>query len=56
MGQYVAGHIVKALVAHLFNEYEVVVEKGAQEGQGYDIDKSSWTPKAGIELKLTKRE
>ncbi|KAK3373150.1 cytochrome P450 monooxygenase GliC2 [Lasiosphaeria ovina] len=57
MGQYVAGHIVKALVVHLFGEFEVQVLDGRRQGgDGYDVDKSSWTPKAGASLRLTKRE
>ncbi|KAK3988694.1 cholesterol 24-hydroxylase [Cladorrhinum sp. PSN332] len=56
MGQYVAGHIVKSLIVHLFNDYEVVLESGGQQkGQGYDVDNSSWTPKAAIELRLSPR-
>ena len=57
MGQYVATHIVKALVVHLFKEYEVVISKEGQGGEGrYAIDKSSWTPKAGVCLRLTRRQ
>ncbi|KAF2121668.1 cytochrome P450 monooxygenase GliC2 [Lophiotrema nucula] len=55
MGQYVASHIVKALVLHLFREYNVVLADGAQAGGSYDVDKSGWTPKAGGYLQLTKR-
>ncbi|KAL8882139.1 MAG: hypothetical protein Q9198_000811 [Flavoplaca austrocitrina] len=53
MGQYIAGHIVKSLVVHLFDGYEVSVLKGHQGGNSYDIDKSSWTPKADASLQLT---
>ncbi|KXX75965.1 Cholesterol 24-hydroxylase [Madurella mycetomatis] len=56
MGQYVAGHIVKSLVLHLFDKYEVSVLQGHQGGDNYDVDKSSWTPKAAASLQLTKRE
>jgi hypothetical protein len=58
MGQYVAGHIVKSLAVHLFEQYEVRVLEGRRQGGGdsYDIDKSSWTPKADASLQLTKRE
>jgi hypothetical protein len=56
MGQYVAGHIVKSLVVHLFEEYEVRVLKEHQGGDRYNVDKSSWTPKADASLQLTKRE
>ncbi|MCJ1286803.1 hypothetical protein MMC26_006149 [Xylographa opegraphella] len=57
MGQYVATHIVKALVLHLFKEYEVVVSKERKGGDdSYDVDKSSWTPKAGVCLRLTRRQ
>lgn len=56
MGQYVAGHIVKSLVLHLFDKYEVQVLQGHQGGDSYDVDKSSWTPKAAASLQLTKRE
>jgi len=56
MGQYVAGHIAKALVAHLFNQYEVFISDGSQGSDDYDTDKSSWTPKADASLLLTKRE
>ncbi|KAH7064491.1 cytochrome P450 monooxygenase GliC2 [Paraphoma chrysanthemicola] len=50
MGQYVATHIVKALVLHLFTTYEV---KLADENE-IKVDKSGWTPKAGGFLKLTR--
>lgn len=56
MGQYVAGHIVKSLVAHLFDEYEVGILKGGLGADSYNVDKSSWTPKADGLLQLTKRE
>lgn len=56
MGQYVAGHIVKALVVHLFDEYEVRLGEKRQGGDNYDTDKSSWTPKADASLLLTRRE
>ena len=56
MGQHIAGHIVKSLVVHLFDRYEVRVMEGHQEGNSYDVDKSSWTPKADAELQLTTRE
>lgn len=56
MGQYVAGHIVKSLVVHLFDEYEVHLLKEEQGGDSYNVDKSSWTPKADASLKLTKRQ
>jgi gliotoxin/aspirochlorine/mycotoxins biosynthesis cytochrome P450 monooxygenase len=55
MGQYVAGHIVKSLVAHLFDEYEVCIVERRQGGKSYDVDKSGWTPKADASLQLTKR-
>ena len=55
MGQYVASHIVKALVLHLFREYEVTLAVGRQDGNSYDVDKSGWTPKAGGYLQLMKK-
>lgn len=57
MGQYLAGHIAKALVAHLFQEYEVLVWKGGNGGKGgseYGTNKESWTPKADASLVLRK--
>lgn len=56
MGQYVAGHIAKALVVHLFQQYEVLVSDRRRRGNNYDTNKSSWTPKADASLQLTKRE
>ncbi|KAI0469850.1 cytochrome P450 monooxygenase GliC2 [Xylariaceae sp. FL0804] len=56
MGQYVAGHIAKAVVAHLFEKYEVEVSDGRKAGDAYDTDKSSWTPKADASLTLTRRD
>lgn len=56
MGQYVAGHIVKSLVVHLFEQYEVDIIDGHQGGDNYNVDKSSWTPKAHASLRLVKRE
>lgn len=56
MGQYVAGHIAKALVVHLFQQYEVQVLDGRLGAGKYDTDKSSWTPKADASLLLTKRD
>ncbi|CRL17417.1 Cytochrome P450 [Penicillium camemberti] len=55
MGQYLAGHIAKALVVHLFHQYEVLVSDG-RDGANYDTDKSSWTPKADASLQLTRRD
>ena len=55
MGQYVAGHIAKALVAHLFQQYEVLVSDGSGGDNNYNTNKSSWTPKADASLLLTKR-
>ena len=55
MGQYVAGHIAKALVVHLFQQYEVLVSGGGGGNNKYNTDKSSWTPKADASLQLTKR-
>lgn len=55
MGQYVAGHIAKALVAHLFQQYEVLVSDGRGGDNNYNTNKSSWTPKADASLLLTKR-
>ncbi|KAJ8122072.1 hypothetical protein ONZ43_g1644 [Nemania bipapillata] len=58
MGQFVASHIVKSLVLHLFRAYDIDVLKGSkeQEGDSYNVDKASWTPKADVLLKLTKRD
>jgi hypothetical protein len=56
MGQYVAGHIVKSLVLHLFDKYEVHLLKEEKGGDSYNVDKSSWTPKADALLRLTKRQ
>ncbi|KAI0111118.1 cytochrome P450 monooxygenase GliC2 [Nemania sp. FL0031] len=58
MGQFVAGHIVKSLIVHLFREYDVNVLKSSQdnEGDSYNVDKASWTPKADVLLKLTRRD
>ena len=53
MGQYTAGHIVKALGVHLFKQYDVTLADETQEG--YDVEKSSWTPKASARLRLTKK-
>ncbi|KAF1973005.1 putative cytochrome P450 monooxygenase GliC-like protein [Bimuria novae-zelandiae CBS 107.79] len=51
MGQYVATHIVKALVLHLFSVYEVrLADEGAVK-----VDKSAWTPKAGGFLRLPRK-
>lgn len=55
MGQYVAGHIAKALVAHLFQQYEVLVSDGCGGNNSYSTSKSSWTPKADASLLFTKR-
>lgn len=56
MGQYVAGHIVKSLALYLFDKYEVNTMAARRAEQGYNVDKSSWTPKADSLLQLTKRE
>ncbi|ORY18406.1 cytochrome P450 monooxygenase GliC2 [Clohesyomyces aquaticus] len=55
MGQYVASHIVKALVVNLFSKYDVVLANKHEEAHGYNVDKSGWTPKAGGSLLLTKK-
>ncbi|KAI0172764.1 cytochrome P450 monooxygenase GliC2 [Hypoxylon sp. FL1284] len=54
MGQYIAGHIVKSLVVHLFDKYEVGLLEAGKTSAG--SDKNSWTPKAEALLQLTKRE
>lgn len=51
MGQYVATHIVKALVLHLFSRYEVQL---ADESE-IKVDNSGWTPKAAGFLKLARK-
>ncbi len=56
MGQYVAGHIVKSLALYLFDTYEVNTRDSGRADEAYNVDKSSWTPKADSLLQLTKRE
>ncbi|KAF3766641.1 cytochrome P450 monooxygenase GliC2 [Cryphonectria parasitica EP155] len=56
MGQYVAGHILKSLVVHLFDTYEVSLLEGNQPRTGHETNKNSWTPKAEGSLLLTKRD
>jgi hypothetical protein len=51
MGQYVAPLMMKALVLHLFNGYEVKLAVK----QEIRVDKSGCTPKAGRFLKLTSK-
>ncbi|CEJ81071.1 hypothetical protein VHEMI01221 [[Torrubiella] hemipterigena] len=56
MGQYVAGHIVKSLALHLFDQYEVQVMDAGKKDPAQNVDKSNWTPKADSPLRLTKRD
>lgn len=57
MGQYVAGHIVKSLVVHLFDRYDVrLLGAGIPGLTDYETDRNSWTPKADVLLELVKRE
>nr|BAZ95825.1 P450 cpaC [Curvularia pallescens] len=57
MGQFVAGHIVKSLVAHLFDSFEVEpVEEKGKEGASGGADMGNWTPKSDALLRLTSRE
>jgi hypothetical protein len=55
MGQFVAGHIVKSLVVHLFDRFEVqpIDEKSGTAG---GTDMGSWTPKSDALLRLTRRD
>lgn len=55
MGQYVAGHILKSLVVHLFDTYEVSLLGAGKARAGQETNKNSWTPKAEESLLLTKR-
>lgn len=55
MGQYVAGHILKSLVVHLFDTYEVSLLGEGKARAGQETNKNSWTPKAEESLLLTKR-
>jgi hypothetical protein len=57
MGQFVAGHIVKSLVVHLFDRFEVQpVEEKGKENASVGADMGSWTPKSDALLRLTRRE
>jgi hypothetical protein len=56
MGQYVAGHIVKSLVVHLFKQYEVHLLEENESKDNSDADKNSWTPKSEAMLRLTARK
>ncbi|KAA8619666.1 Cytochrome P450 [Pyrenophora tritici-repentis] len=57
MGQFVAGHIVKSLVVHLFDRFEVEpVREGETEKADAGADMGSWTPKSDALLRLWRRE
>lgn len=47
--------MVKAAVAHLFKQYDVLVKDGRKQGGDYRVDKSSWTPMADVRVQFTKR-
>jgi hypothetical protein len=47
--------MIKAAIAHLFEQYDVLVTDGRKEGGDYKVDKSSWIPMADVRVQLTKR-
>jgi hypothetical protein len=47
--------MVKSAVAHVFEQYEVLVTDGRNKGGEYKVDKSSWIPMADVRVQLTKR-
>ncbi|OCK77280.1 cytochrome P450 [Lepidopterella palustris CBS 459.81] len=54
MGQYIGAHMIKAAVAHLFDQYEVLVTDGRKSDGDYKIHKDSWVPMADVRVQLTK--
>ncbi|UKZ70826.1 uncharacterized protein TrAtP1_011795 [Trichoderma atroviride] len=54
LGQYLAGHMVKAILVHLFSQYEAKIIDGRKGKADYDIDKTTWVPVADVTVELTK--
>jgi gliotoxin/aspirochlorine/mycotoxins biosynthesis cytochrome P450 monooxygenase len=46
--------MIKAAVAHLFDQYKVLVTDGRQGAGDYKINKDSWVPMADVRVQLTK--
>ncbi|RMZ66109.1 cytochrome P450 monooxygenase [Pyrenophora seminiperda CCB06] len=56
MGQFVAGHIVKSLVVHLFDRYDVQSIDENKANASASAGMGSWTPKSDAVLRLTRRD
>lgn len=54
LGQYLGAHMIKAAVAHLFDQYEILVTDGRKADGDYKIHKESWVPMADVRVQLTK--
>lgn len=46
--------MVKAILVHLFSQYEAVIIDGRKGKSDYDIDKTTWVPVADVTVELTK--
>ncbi|KAK4200401.1 cytochrome P450 [Triangularia verruculosa] len=54
LGQHFGAHLIKAVVAHLFDQYEVLVTDGRKADGDYVIHKDSWVPMADVRVQLSK--
>ncbi|QKX59052.1 uncharacterized protein TRUGW13939_06182 [Talaromyces rugulosus] len=54
LGQYLAGHMVKAIIVHLFSQHEVRIKNGRIGEDDYQIDKHTWVPVADVNVELSK--
>ncbi|EED13062.1 cytochrome P450 monooxigenase GliC-like, putative [Talaromyces stipitatus ATCC 10500] len=54
LGQYLAGHMVKAIMVHLFAQHEVIIKNGRSGKDDYMIDKNTWVPVANVTIELSK--
>jgi gliotoxin/aspirochlorine/mycotoxins biosynthesis cytochrome P450 monooxygenase len=48
--------MIKATVAHVFENYDVAVADGRRKAGDYDVDKTSWIPMADVKLEFSKRK
>lgn len=54
LGQYLAGHMVKAIMVQLFSQHEVRIKDGRSGKDDYRIDKNTWVPVADVTVELSK--
>lgn len=45
---------MKAILVHLFSQYEVAIINGRKGETDYNIDKTTWVPVADVTVELTK--